>query len=102
MDTIYALSSAPGRAGVAVVRVSGPAAFAAVRALTGREAPPARRAVLRRLRHPQSGVELDQAIVVTFPAPGSFTGEDVVELHLHGGRAVLRAVVGALAAQGGL
>ena len=102
MDTIFALSSAPGRAGVALVRISGPAAFAAVSALTGKSAPAARRAVLRRLRDPQSGVELDQAIVVAFPAPHSFTGEDVVELHLHGGRAVLRAVVGALAAQSGL
>src|SRR5215813_13801 len=102
MDTIYALSSAPGRAGVAVVRISGPQAFAAVRALTGKPPPGARRAVLRRLCDPQSGVELDRAIVVAFPAPHSFTGEDVVELHLHGGRAVLRVVVGALAAQSGL
>src|SRR5262245_19865975 len=97
MDTIYALSSAAGRAGVAVIRLSGPSAMAVLgRMIVG--APPApREAGLRRLRHPDTGVELDQGVILTFPAPRSFTGEDVVELHLHGGRAVVRSVLAALA-----
>jgi tRNA modification GTPase len=97
MDTIYALSSAAGRAGVAIIRLSGPKAMAALRQMIV-GAPPAPREVgLRRLRHPDTGLELDQGIVLTFPAPRSFTGEDVVELHLHGGRAVVRSVLEALA-----
>jgi len=99
MDTIFALSSAPGRAGLAVVRISGPQAFAAARRLAGKDVVP-RQAALRHLRDPRTGVALDRAIVIGFPAPQSFTGEDVVELHLHGGRAVLRAVLETLAAEG--
>jgi len=96
MDTIYALSSAAGRAGVAIIRLSGPKAMAALRQMiVGAPAP--REAGLRRLRHPGTGLELDQGMVLTFPAPRSFTGEDVVELHLHGGRAVVRSVLEALA-----
>jgi len=102
MDTIFALSSAPGRAGVAVIRISGQESFAAARRLSGKRLPSPRRAVLRRLRDPQTKDDLDQAIVIVFPAPHSFTGEDVVEFHLHGGRAVLRAVMDSLAASDGL
>lgn len=93
-ETIFALASAPGPAGVAVVRVSGPAAGTALRRLAGDRLPPPRRAVLRRLRDADSA--LDQALVLWFPAPASFTGEDVAELHLHGGRAVGAAVLAAL------
>jgi tRNA modification GTPase len=96
MDTIYALASASGRAGVAVIRLSGPQAMAALRRLAG-ELPPARRAVLRSLRDPRSGAELDRGLVLAFPAPHSFTGEDMVELHVHGGRALVRAVLEAVA-----
>jgi tRNA modification GTPase len=95
--TIFALSSAPGRAGVAVVRVSGPAASHVLDRMAPPR-PPARMAVLRRLRHPRSREVLDQGLVLWFPAPGSFTGEDTVEFHVHGGRAVVQAVLSALSA----
>lgn len=99
--TIFALASAPGRAGVAVVRVSGPGAH---RVLDFMAAPrgEARRAVGRFIRHPETGEKLDRGVVIWFPAPKSFTGEDVVELHLHGGRAVVKAVLDALTVLPGL
>lgn len=99
-DTIYALATARGRAGVAVVRVSGLAAGQVVEALAGR-CPLPRQASLRVLRHPKTGAELDQALVLWFPAPSSFTGENVVEFHIHGGLAVGRAVLDAIAAVSG-
>ena len=97
-DTIYALSTAPGRAGIAVVRVSGPAAGAALRALAG-VLPPPRRAVLARFRD-ALGEIIDEGLALYFPAPKSVTGEDVAELHLHGSRAVLQGVFETLAAPG--
>lgn len=90
--TIYALSSAPGRAGVAVVRVSGPGAGDAVTALAG-ALPAPRRAMLRTLGW--QGKRLDQGLVLWFPAPASFTGEDCAEFHVHGGRAVRNALFAA-------
>lgn len=99
MDTIYALASARGKAGVAVLRLSGPDAHAAVQALCG-DLPPARRASLRQLRH--QGVDLDQALVLTFRDGESFTGEAAAELHLHGSLAVVQAVLQALATLPGL
>jgi tRNA modification GTPase len=93
-STIFALSSAPGRAGIAVLRVSGPLAGAALTSLTQQAVPWPRRATLRRLV--EAGEEIDQALVVWFPAGSSFTGEDVAEFHVHGGRAVVEAVLGAL------
>ncbi len=87
VDTIYALSTAPGRAGIAVVRLSGPEAAAALGALAGR-VPPPRRASLARFRD-ADGETIDEGIALYFPAPASVTGEDVAELHLHGSRAVL-------------
>ncbi len=95
-DTIFALSSGAGVAGVAVVRLSGPQAFAALRALSKKELPLPRVASLRLLVDPATRARLDQALVLTFEGPASFTGEDVVELHLHGGRAVLTGVLEAL------
>ncbi|WP_029010838.1 tRNA uridine-5-carboxymethylaminomethyl(34) synthesis GTPase MnmE [Azospirillum halopraeferens] len=95
-DTIFALATAPGRAGVAVVRVSGPAAGGALEALAGTPRPSPRVATLRRLRDPASAEVLDDALVLWFPGPRSYTGEDVAELHLHGGRAVTAAVLDAL------
>lgn len=102
--TIYAPATGPGAAGVAVVRVSGPAAGAAVRALTGRsELPPARQAVLRSLGDPRrSGEMIDRALLLWFPAPQSYTGEDVAEFHVHGGTAVMAACLDALAGIAGL
>lgn len=100
-DTIAALATAPGRAGIAVIRISGPAATAAVAALAGR-LPSARRLSRARLRDPATGDTLDDALAVLFPGPASFTGEDVAELHLHGGRAVTAAVLDAVLRQPGL
>ena len=96
-DTIFALSSASGRAAIAVIRVSGPKAGEAVLALTRGALPIPRRAVYRRLRDPLSGAELDDGLVLWFPAPASETGEDVAELQIHGGRATVAAVLEALA-----
>lgn len=100
-QTIYALSSAPGRAGVAVIRLSGPNAADALAALAGGKLPEPRVAALRKLRD-ETGALLDQSMVLWFPAPHSFTGEDVVELQVHGGRAVLAAIFAALAKLPGL
>jgi tRNA modification GTPase len=98
-DTIYALSSGAPPAAIAVVRLSGPSADAALAALSG-ALPQPRRATLRELR--SGGELLDRALVVRFPGPGTVTGEDLVELHLHGGRAVVAAVETALGAVDGL
>ncbi len=97
-DTIYAAATAPGRAAVAVIRVSGPRARDAVRTLAGR-APRAREAVVRTLRDGQGAV-LDQALVLFFRGPASYTGEDSAEFHVHGGPAVVAGVLQALAALG--
>ena len=99
-DTIFALSSGAPPAAIALMRISGPDSVNAAEALTG-SVPEARRASLRILRD-ASGEELDRALVLVFPGPDSATGEDLVELHLHGGRAVVRAVAAALAALPGL
>lgn len=92
-DTIFALSSGAPPAAVALVRISGPRASAALETLAG-TAPPPRRATLVRLR--AGGEILDNALVIRFPGPASATGEDVAELHLHGGRAVVAAILAAL------
>ncbi len=94
--TIFALSSASGRAGVAVVRISGGLAKRVLEAMTPGVLPPARSAVLRSVQHPDDGRLLDKGLVIWFPGPASFTGEDCVELHLHGGRAVVQAVLEAI------
>lgn len=100
MDTIFALASARGKAGVAVVRISGPGAWTAGAALAG-SLPPPRTAGLRRLSSSDLGL-LDEALVLCFEAGHSFTGEDVVELQLHGSLATVRAVLDALGRQPGL
>lgn len=100
-DTIYALATAPGRAGIAVIRVSGPAARQSLAALTRKPLPAPRKAALYTLTDPQGGRPLDHALVLSFAAPASFTGEDVVEYHLHGSPAVVRMLLAALAAQPG-
>ncbi|MGB8840671.1 MAG: tRNA uridine-5-carboxymethylaminomethyl(34) synthesis GTPase MnmE [Aliidongia sp.] len=93
--TIFALSTARGRAGVAVVRVSGPGAQDAIVTLAAR-LPAPRAAKLARLSDPQSAEEIDRALVIWFPGPASFTGEDVAEFHIHGGSAVIAALLAAL------
>jgi tRNA modification GTPase len=99
--TIYALATPAGRSGVAVVRISGPDARAALAALTDRALPKPRVATLRRLIG-KDDLPIDDALVLWFPAPRSFTGEDVAELHLHGGPAVIAATLAALSVQQGL
>lgn len=91
-DTIVALATAPGRAGVAVIRISGPAAGAALESLIGRRPPP-RKAVRARFSDPETGALLDDGLVLWFPGPASFTGEDVAELQGHGGRAVIESLL---------
>ncbi|HEU0097703.1 MAG TPA: tRNA uridine-5-carboxymethylaminomethyl(34) synthesis GTPase MnmE [Allosphingosinicella sp.] len=98
-DTIFALSSGSPPAAVAIVRISGPRADAALEALAGK-LPAPRVATLAGLRW--RGERLDRALVLRFPGPASATGEDVTELHLHGGRAVVAAVLEALAGLDGL
>lgn len=95
--TIFALSSGKGRAGVSVIRVSGPETKNVILTLTKNEnCPPARQAVLRWFYHPTSDEKLDQGILIYFSAPGSFTGEDVAEFHIHGGYAVVAGFLDAL------
>lgn len=94
MDTIFALASARGKAGVSVFRVSGPLAFDAARDLTGEDLPP-RRPVLRKVRD-ADGRHLDTGLLIGFPEGQSFTGEPVVEFQLHGSPAVTSALLKAL------
>lgn len=97
MDTIYAEATPPGRGGVSIIRISGPKAAAIAEGMAG-ELAPARTAALRVLR--DGGEVLDQALVVKFSAPESFTGEDIVELHLHGAPVVVARVGEALRRRG--
>jgi tRNA modification GTPase len=94
-DTIFALSSGPPPAAIGVVRVSGPAARVALERMVGR-IPEPRRASLARVSDPLTGAVLDEGLALWFPGPKSETGEDLAELHLHGGRAVITAVLKAL------
>lgn len=100
-DTIFALSSGQPPAGIAVVRISGPEAGAALTALCG-TLPPPRFATHTRFRDPETGLALDDGLAIWFPGPASATGEDVAELHLHCGRAVVAAVLTCLAERPGL
>lgn len=96
-STIYALSSGQlSKTGVAVLRLSGPSSRLCLESLTPRQAfPKERMASLRKLICPQTGDLLDQALVLWFPGPKSFTGEDVVEFHVHGSRAVIQGMFAA-------
>ena len=100
-DTIFALSSGRPPAAISVIRVSGPHAHRAGVLLAG-DLPGARQAAVRELRDPGSGELLDEALMLRFDAPASSIGEDVVELHCHGGRAVVEAVLAALGRIDGL
>jgi tRNA modification GTPase len=105
VDTIFAPSTGAGPAGIAVIRLSGPGAEAALRRLTGTVAPP-RRLVRARITDGATddgtGELIDEGLSVWFPGPDSYTGEDTAELHIHGGRATVAAVLDALAACAGL
>ncbi len=95
-QTIYALATGAGRSAIAVIRLSGPAAGASLQALAGK-IPAPRFATFAQFRDPDNGALLDAGLALWFPAPASPTGEDYAELHIHGGRAVIDAVLGALA-----
>ncbi|WP_439626281.1 tRNA uridine-5-carboxymethylaminomethyl(34) synthesis GTPase MnmE [Shinella sp.] len=99
-DTIFALSSGGLPSGVAVIRLSGPASAQAIQSLCGR-IPPERRASLQSIRN-RNGEKLDDGLIMFFPAPSSFTGEDCAELQIHGGRATVKAVLAALEGMEGL
>src|SRR4030081_2383497 len=94
-DTIFALSSGRPPAAIAVIRVSGPRARVALEKLVGR-VPEPRRAALARVRDSATGDIIDEGLALWFPAPNSETGEDIAELQVHGGRAVIAAVLAAL------
>ncbi|XP_030288027.1 5-taurinomethyluridine-[tRNA] synthase subunit GTPB3, mitochondrial isoform X2 [Sparus aurata] len=103
-ETIFALSSGHGRCGVAVIRASGPASATALKCMAGLTCglPAPRTALLRSITDPQTREVLDRGLVLWFPAPHSFTGEDSVEFHIHGGSAVITAVLQALGSVPGM
>ena len=90
--TIYALSSGPGISGVAIVRISGPEASEVIKLLTGKEIPKPRMATLRKINNINTSKLIDEGIVIWFPGPESYTGEDMAEIHVHGGKAVVLAL----------
>ncbi|KIT14967.1 tRNA uridine-5-carboxymethylaminomethyl(34) synthesis GTPase MnmE [Jannaschia aquimarina] len=98
-DTIHAPATAPGKAGVAVVRVSGPSARTIAEKVAG-TVPKPRYASLRLIRHPDDGTLIDRGLVLFFPGPDSFTAEDVVEFQIHGGPAIVDAVLESILATG--
>ena len=97
MDTIFALASGRGRAGVAVVRVSGPAATTVLEKLTDKPAPKNRMAAVREIWSLDQTFLIDEALVLLFRGPGSFTGEDVLEIHLHGGPVLISTLFAEIA-----
>ncbi len=98
-ETIFALASAPGRAGVAVYRISGPKAEQTLQILSRSPTPTPRSAVRATIYDTEKGDQIDNGIAIWFPGPKSFTGEDVVELHLHGGAAICRRMLELLSSQ---
>ena len=96
-DTIFALSTPPGKSGVAVVRLSGAQAAPTLLSITRKSNPPTPRQAILSPIYASDGTLLDRALVLYFKAPHSFTGEDIVELHLHGGAAIIRSVMDELA-----
>jgi tRNA modification GTPase len=90
--TIYALSTGPGVSGVAIVRISGPEALNVIEALTSKEIPNPRTATLRKVNYINTSELIDEGIIIWFPGPESYTGEDMAEIHVHGGKAVVLAL----------
>jgi tRNA modification GTPase len=93
MDTVFATASGRGRAGVSVVRISGPDAFNALDLMTNKARPANRMASVRDIFAADKSFLIDEALVITFQGPGSFTGEDVLEIHLHGGPAIVSSLM---------
>ena len=90
--TIYALSSGPGVSGVAVIRISGPETVKVLKKLTNKEIPKPRVATLRKINNINTSELIDEGIIIWFPGPQSYTGEDMAEIHIHGGKAIVLAV----------
>ena len=90
--TIYALSSGPGTSGVSIIRVSGPDTKKVIKKLTGKEIPSPRVATLRKINNINTSELIDEGLIIWFPGPESYTGEDMAEFHVHGGKAVVVAV----------
>ena len=90
--TIYALSSGPGISGVAIIRISGSEASKVIKSLTSKEIPTPRMATLRKINNINTSELIDEGIILWFPGPESYTGEDMAEIHIHGGKAVVLAV----------
>ena len=90
--TIYALSSGPGTSGVSIIRVSGPDTVKVIKTLTNKEIPVPRMATLRKINNNNTSELIDEGIIIWFPGPESYTGEDMAEFHVHGGKAVVMAV----------
>ena len=90
--TIYALSTGPGVSGVAIIRISGKDASKIIRSITGKELPKPRIATLRKINNINNSELIDEGIIIWFPGPNSYTGEDMAEIHIHGGKAVILAV----------
>ncbi len=90
--TIYALSSGPGTSGVSIIRVSGPDTVKVIKTLTNKEIPVPRMATLRKIYNINTSELIDEGIIIWFPGPESYTGEDMAEFHVHGGKAVVMAV----------
>tara|TARA_B100001057_G_scaffold47430_1_gene42243 strand:- start:425 stop:1756 length:1332 start_codon:yes stop_codon:yes gene_type:complete len=90
--TIYALSSGPGVSGVAIIRISGSKSGKVIKLLTGKELPEPRLATLRKINNINTSELIDEGIIIWFPAPGSYTGEDMAEIHIHGGKAGILAL----------
>src|ERR1700724_1928651 len=99
-DTIFAIASGAGRAAIAVLRLSGPATRLAVESVAG-SLPEPRFAALKTFRDPATGEAIDKGFVIFFPAPKTYTGEDYGEFHVHGGRAVVAAMVKAIGGTAG-
>ena len=90
--TIYALSTGPGLSGVAIVRISGPDSSNVIKSITGKEIPEPRVATLRKINNNNTSELIDEGIIIWFPGPHSYTGEDMAEIHVHGGKAVVLAL----------
>ena len=90
--TIYALSSGAGLSGVAMIRISGSQTQKIIKSITGRDLPQARMATLRKINNINTSELIDEGIIIWFPGPRSYTGEDMAEIHVHGGKAVILAV----------
>ena len=90
--TIYALSTGPGISGVAIVRISGPESAKVLKNLTGKLLPKPRMATLRKINKINTSELIDEGIILWFPGPESYTGEDMAEIHVHGSKAVVDAL----------